>query len=359
MKKIFISYSRKDKVFAKRLVQALERNGAKVWFDTASIKPGENWSDEVQRGLDACDEMILILSPDAMKSPNVSDEWEYYKAQNKRIIPVYLKSTQIHYRLAKLHYIDFYNESFQVALEELFVALDLPSAKPLYPEIDWCLIPGGEVNQDDKIVTVEPFYLAKIPITNLQYEMFVNAKDGYFSFEWWDLSIPAQQWRESHPEPVESVFNFENTPREMVNWYEATAFCIWLGFQIGDIVRLPTLYQRIRAVQGDDKRKYPWGNTFESRYCNSRIKHLTKSTTPVDLYPDGASPFGVMDLSGNVWEWSRSEDHDNFTDSGETFKFMFGGGWRSRPRHLRAAYPRSQSPDYRAPDVGFRVCKLI
>jgi Tol biopolymer transport system component len=119
MVKIFVSYSRKDEPFARQLAGALGDLGADVWIDHQAIHTGSRWNDAIQEGLDACDLMLLILSPDSMASKNVGDEWLYYLNRDKPIFPVWYKPCKIHFQLDRLQRIDFHSQSFDTALRQL------------------------------------------------------------------------------------------------------------------------------------------------------------------------------------------------------------------------------------------------
>jgi hypothetical protein len=100
MSKVFISYSRKDEAFARHLATDLDRLGASVWIDVDDIPPGVNWSTAIQQGLDGCDTLVLVMSPDALGSSNVTDEWQYFRDEGKPIVPVICRRTQIvHFQL--------------------------------------------------------------------------------------------------------------------------------------------------------------------------------------------------------------------------------------------------------------------
>src|SRR5215216_746190 len=105
--RIFVSYSRKDEFFARRLAQSLSQLGADVWIDIEDIPAGLRWSSAVQQGLDVCNAMIVLVSPNSMGSRNVEDEWQYYLDQSKPVIPVLLRPSKIHYQLTRIQYIDF------------------------------------------------------------------------------------------------------------------------------------------------------------------------------------------------------------------------------------------------------------
>ncbi|MEA3350206.1 MAG: SUMF1/EgtB/PvdO family nonheme iron enzyme, partial [Chloroflexota bacterium] len=90
-----------------------------------------------------------------------------------------------------------------------------------------------------------------------------------------------------------------------INWHEAEAYCRWLSAVAEQIFRLPAELEWEKSARGTDGDIYPWGDEFESNLCNSVESHIY-ITTPVGLYPQGTSPFGLFDASGNVWEWTAS-----------------------------------------------------
>jgi toxoflavin biosynthesis protein ToxD len=94
-------------------------------------------------------------------------------------------------------------------------------------------------------------------------------------------------------------------PIEGVHWQQAQHFCVWLSDQLGEPFRLPTETEWERAARGDDTREYPWGDRFDVR-CANLAEAKIGGTTPVGSFPRGASPFGVLDLAGNVDEWTAT-----------------------------------------------------
>lgn len=119
MATIFISYSRSDKAFAERLARDLALMGAEVWMDVLKISAGSKWSNEIQKGLDLCKVIAVIITPMAMDSSQVEDEWQYCLDQNKAIIPLLLIPAKIHFRLNSIQYIDFNTLPYGKALNEL------------------------------------------------------------------------------------------------------------------------------------------------------------------------------------------------------------------------------------------------
>lgn len=181
--------------------------------------------------------------------------------------------------------------------------------------IEWCNVPEGSFlyGDDKETRTTGAYRISQTPITNAQYHAFVDA-GGYTERRYWTEA--GWQWRTQQeitgPESYGSDSDQPNHPVVGVSWYEAMAFCRWLSEQTGKKITLPTEEQWEKAARGTDGRKYPWGNTIDpdkANYWDTKIQH----TTPVGSYPAGASPYGALDMAGNVWEWTASpwERHDD------------------------------------------------
>ena len=225
------------------------------------------------------------------------------------------------------------------------------------PEIDWVAVPAGPFTyQDDEQPELERYYLSRYTITNTQYDAFIGA-GGYTDERWWSglaerIDAPGEgQWRES------------NRPRETVSWYEAMAYCRWLSATREEEIRLPTEYEWEKAARGADGLVYPWGNEYNSGYANIdetsvyKGRHYLESTTAVGLYPQGQSPYGLLDLSGNVWEWCLNPYDEPQIEDGtiNVRRALRGGSWFFGTDYARADYRRWNSPDYRYRSLGFRV----
>jgi formylglycine-generating enzyme required for sulfatase activity len=146
-----------------------------------------------------------------------------------------------------------------------------------------------------------------------------------------------------------------------VSWYEAVAFCHWLSAASGEKIALPTEQQWQRAAQGDDGRAFPWGNTWDAGKCNNNVdKKGIGRTTPVTAYPGGSSPFGVFDLSGNVWEWcltSYAEESNDVNIEAE-YRVLRGGSWNDDDIDVFRAPSRDRNyPNGRNGNWGFRCAR--
>ncbi len=157
---------------------------------------------------------------------------------------------------------------------------------------------------EPKDVSISTFFMDKYLVTNQQYFEFLT-DSGY---EPKDKSNFLSHWVDGKP-PVGK----ENHPVVNVNLDDAKAFAEWAG------KRLPTSIEWQYAAQGNDGRIYPWGNEFDSTKCNDGLNH----TTPVDMFPEGASPFGVEDMVGNVWQLTN----DIYDTACYYFGIMRGGSY--------------------------------
>jgi formylglycine-generating enzyme required for sulfatase activity len=228
-----------------------------------------------------------------------------------------------------------------------------------------CRVPGGEflmgsqptqdpdagrAEQPQHRVAVADFYISRFPVTNAQFLAFTRAAKYALP-----LGLPRE--RDNHP-----VVN--------VTWDDAAAFCRWLSKATGRTFRLPTEAEWEKAARGTDGRLYPWGNQWDASRlnCQPTPAAAVGTTTPVGRYsPDGDSPYGAADLSGNVWEWcsdwfdaqvyTRRAAHPVRDPQGPATGPGYaarGGAFNSSPKQVRAAHRNWYYPDDRRPDLGFR-----
>lgn len=189
----------------------------------------------------------------------------------------------------------------------------------------------GEVPQ--RTVELAAFCIDKYPVTNRRYAAFVRAT-GY---------RPPHHWR--GPQPPAALLEH---PVVFVNRADARAFARWAG------ARLPTAAEWEKAARGEDGWHYPWGNDFDPLACrHDRGGDAPPvGTAPVTDHPRGASPYGVMDMAGNVAEWCDD-------GPGPGSAFLKGGCWLSAtPFSLRSAASGHSGFDNNQLDyIGFRCVK--
>jgi formylglycine-generating enzyme required for sulfatase activity len=138
MMRIFISYSRTDEYFARRLAGSLREMGADVWIDVEDIPAGMKWSTAIQEGLDTTHALIVVITPSAMESDNVADEWQYMLDHDRLVIPVLLEEAKVNFQLNRIQYVDFLNQDYEEALSQLHqqlqrngIALTTPTARTI------------------------------------------------------------------------------------------------------------------------------------------------------------------------------------------------------------------------------------
>ncbi|MDH4228728.1 MAG: formylglycine-generating enzyme family protein [Nitrospirota bacterium] len=212
-------------------------------------------------------------------------------------------------------------------------------------------ITEGKGNLDETpehVVDLPAFYIDLYEVTNLRYQGFVNVTGHVAPRHWKDGKIPPGK----KPHPV--VY---------VSWFDADEFCRWEG------KRLPTELEWEKAARGTDGRIFPWGNHFELERANTPQRWAAHGeagdTMPVGSFENGKSPFGLYDMSGNVWEWTADwylpYPGNEFPDThyGEINKVLRGGSWYdclsygcglSAPTYNRSRF----TPKIRNNSFGFR-----
>jgi len=204
--------------------------------------------------------------------------------------------------------------------------------------------------EDKQKVTLPEFWIDRTPVTNAEFARFVDAS-GYRTtaeingigcantgVKWED--VQGADWR--HPGgPKTDIRNKGDHPVVQVTWEDAVAYVRWAG------KRLPTEQEWEKAARGMDGRQYPWGNQAPTgNLCN--FNKNEKGTTEVGAFsPQGDSPYGCVDMAGNIWEWTAS-DHE---DGG---KVLRGGGWSHPAEFIRLVLRPAHQPDERYDTDGFR-----
>lgn len=229
---------------------------------------------------------------------------------------------------------------------------------------EWCEIPKGSVTIEGgsgcedytETFDVQPFWMAKYPITYAQFRVFIEAPDGFRNDRWWQgLAADIDHKKQ----PGQQHWPVDKHPRENVSWHDAVAFCRWLGDKLGYEVRLPTEWEWQWAAEGHTGYKYPWGSEFDKNKCNTKESGIGQ-ITPVDMYLAGASPFGVMDMAGNVCEWclNRAMTPSNTDLSGATLRVVRGGSWDDNAGFARLSYRDWNTAHFRCDEDGFRIVTI-
>jgi formylglycine-generating enzyme required for sulfatase activity len=211
-------------------------------------------------------------------------------------------------------------------------------------------------------VTLPAYYVARYPVTMAQFRIFVE-ESGYKAQGGW-----------------ERYSRLDNHPVVGVSWYDARAYCDWLTEQLraweatpellasllhdeGWQVRLPSEAEWEKAARGTDGRIYPWGNEADVERANYGETGIG-TTSAVGCFPGGGSPYGLLDMSGNVWEWCHSlykpypydpaDGREN--PEAEGSRVLRGGSFLDIGWLVRCASRRGGDPLGRNLNLGFRIC---
>ncbi len=243
-------------------------------------------------------------------------------------------------------------------------AAAIAALETLQPDGKWrerlaceCYVPAGKFTMGEgkkaHEVSLDAFYIGKYPVTNADYELYMDDLGRAFQVPPGEADHPVVQ----------------------VSWYAARDYAAWAG------MRLPTEAQWEKAASwepgpagaGDEagkkgrvgrKRRYPWGDEFDRSRCNTKEAGI-RETTPVGKYsPRGDSPNGCADMVGNVFEWTSSlgktypyRAHDGREDMASSeFRVLRGGSFFENLGSASAAYRRDLDPNLRSGFCGFRVC---
>ena len=162
----------------------------------------------------------------------------------------------------------------------------------------------------------------------------------------------------------DEAFNNPAQPVVGICWYEARAYCAWLSAQTGQSFRLPTEAEWEAAARGRAGRRYAYGDEFDASLCNAFETHIRR-TTPVGVFPGGETPDGLIDLTGNTWDWTSSlyqsydpsvADDGREDPAGDARRVVRGGSWDDDQSNARAAYRSGYgAPGLRSGIIGFRL----
>jgi formylglycine-generating enzyme required for sulfatase activity len=229
-------------------------------------------------------------------------------------------------------------------------------------------------------VSLDAFWVAQTEVTNRMFAEFVTAT-GYQTDaerEGWGIGYQSNNWTTvlgaswEHPQGSDTdISGLEDHPVVMVSWWDAEVYCRWAG------MTLLTEAQWELAARGTDGRVYPWGNNppdgtlmnyadnnFRVNWADLEQDDGYRFTAPVGSYQAGVSPYGVLDLSGNVWEWTADWYGEDYYEespavnppgaSSGQWRVIRGGAWDGSNIYTRAAFRNAYEAEARFDNIGFR-----
>ncbi len=206
------------------------------------------------------------------------------------------------------------------------------------------------------VAELPAFRIDLMPVTQAEYAEFVAtgkaAPPTMDATTWraqgftqdYDTEVRRFAWQDGRPPSGR-----EDHPVVLVAWRDAAAYCAWRGEQRGAARRLPTAAEFEKASRGDNGLAYPWGNTFEAARLDSAVAG-PRDTVAVGNFPDGASPFGVLGLAGNVFQWTATP----WPEAGVQKMTVKGSAWDDFAGVGRGASGHGRAIEARHVIVGFR-----
>jgi formylglycine-generating enzyme required for sulfatase activity len=242
---------------------------------------------------------------------------------------------------------------------------------------------SNEEEKPQHLVFLDAFWIDSTEVTNAMYATFVQAT-GYQTLaerENWSNVMMGSSWVkvgdadwQSPVGPGSDLAGIIDHPVVHIAWEDAQAYCDWVGGH------LPSEAQWEKAARGEDGRLFPWGNSqptgslanfadlnLKVKWADQNNNDGFRYTAPVGSYPGGASPYGVMDMAGNVWEWVNDWfDEGNYFNSRPEnpsgpdqgiLRSLRGGAWSIAAQNIRTAQRGKEPPVSRYNDLGFRCVR--
>ncbi len=356
--RVFLCHSSNDKPAVRELYQKLRaETWIQPWLDEEELYPGQDWSMEIEKAVEAADAIIVCLTKNSITKEGyvqrelriVLDFADYKPEGTLYIIPLRLEECEPPRSLRKWQYADYFEGQRERGLQRLLVSLQrradslglkveesapkresnpVEAKKPVIetPKPAQQVVTSKKVETtSNKITLSNGMELLRVPAGN-----FLMGSENGASHEkpQHTVDIPYDYWMARFPvtndlynayakakginHPVSGWEKKKDHPVVNVKWTDTMEYCQWLNSLLkaelpaGLILRLPTEAEWEKASRGTDGREFPWGNTFDKNKCNTN-EGGKGGTTSVGIYsPQGDAPYGCADMSGNVWEWTHS-----------------------------------------------------
>ncbi len=306
------------------------------------------------------------LTLNTFLSPILESEFDIYRNRVELA-----RQNWEHLQMMKKEYVDKtacqenYGQSTQAVQERIINEKD-GTLLSLIPEGEFLAGGSGkdEGGGEPFPVWLSAYYLALYPVTNIQYAQFlIQVQPSEGDLKKWVL-LDLDCFVRKAGNRYEAYGNKSDHPVVNVSWYGAKAYGEWAG------LRLPSELEWEKGARGVDGREYPWGSIWDKSKCRNRENRKTEKTCSVQSYPEGRSPWGLYQMSGNICEWCE----DRFdTDAYKRYqqgtvssppegvnRVLRGGSWFSlNPMRFRGASRSRVAPVSRLDRNGFRLARTV
>jgi formylglycine-generating enzyme required for sulfatase activity len=389
--RLFVSHSSQDNDWCRPFVAALTSADPSldVWYDEHGLSGGSAWVQTLQQELQSRDVIVLVLTPDALASQWVQEEMQLALATRRTILPVMHKPSNLSGFLLTRQWVDVVDLSPEDAARKVLTALNSPvvfpeamAPKQIVPAPEIVPQPFGQMGFVGRIidgaqvitpalcdVPAGPFLRgsdlkrdpeatdAEIPMRTVDLPAFKIGRYPVTVVEY-ACAIRAGAMRE--PRDWATVSQRPYHPITNVSWRDAINYSAWLTKVTGEHWRPPTEDEWEKAARGTDGRIYPWGDQFDPRRANTNEGGKGEPTA-VGMYPMGVSPYGVLDMAGNVQEWcgltpdSPMLRPNAMGEPGKSVGYLAGGSYDDPPATARCAYRGQLFMGERSEEIGMRL----
>lgn len=363
MTKVFISYSRKDFPFVKRLAADLKEAGVDVWYDMSNLGVGSRWRAEIETAIKTCQFVIVVLSPDSINSEWVEREFLFASNLGRQILPLMYRPCELPLNYVNINCIDVQGRNYKKSFQNILDALNQPTGHTnvllsntkkssfasrnayvfvlvgailvalflSFPFVDKMLAPASFPTETATLTDKLAPAPLSIEITDIKNVPMVLVPEGNFIM---GSDDGGKDQRPVHTVYLDSYYidKFEVTnalykacedagvcspPKgygsfTRQNYYDDPGLKNYPVIYVdwGMAIRycewrsatLPSEAQWEKAARGNDASIYPWDGEVGCNRAN--YKGCVGDTSEIGFYKNGVSAYGVFDMAGNVWEWT-------------------------------------------------------
>jgi len=413
--RVFISYvsEEPDRATALAVCAAIEARGVRCWIAPRDVPPGRSYAQCIPAAIRRCSVVVLVMSGRTSRSKYVCNEVDLAVKVDRAILPLRIEPVEpegdLEFLLSRVQWLDALAPPLEDHLDRLLEAVlaavgaeGAPDPGPPAPEPrvqvtpavpdlspppagvlraqKALALPGGLVRDGTGRIWSGKDGAEMVLVPGGEFVMGSDDADAHF----FERERPVHRallsafLMDRHPVTVGQVLKScaerripppggqqesERCPAVRVTWDEARDYAEWAGR------RIPTEAEWEKAARGTDGQEYPWGKEEPTPSRANFEESGFGRPTPAGSFPAGASPYGCLDMAGNVWEWC-ADWYDTKYYAGSAWRdpkgplsgssrVLRGGAWNRASSYLRCATRRVQLPSWRDPTFGFRAARSL